>query len=117
MQRLLPTYRNTVVSVVLIAVAVLTYWPSTQALWVFWTNDNTAGAHGFLVAPIAAWLLYRARHRLAAVTAQPSQLAAVLLVLCSVAWLVFWRAGIQELHLLLLPVLMGLAVTTALGWG
>jgi EpsI family protein len=117
MQRLLPTYRNTVVSVVLIAVAVLTYWPSTQALWVFWTNDNTAGAHGFLVAPMAAWLLYRARHRLAAIAAQPSQLAAVLLVLCSVAWLVFWRAGIQELHLLLLPVLMGLAVTTALGWG
>jgi EpsI family protein len=108
--------RNTTLSAALIALAVLTYWPSTQALWVFWTNDNTAGAHGFIVAPLAAWLLFRARHELDTVAARPSRLAGVLLVLCSVAWLVFWRAGIQELHLLLLPVLMGLSVTTALGW-
>jgi EpsI family protein len=110
------TFRNTLLSAALSALAVLTYWPSTHALWTFWANDNTAGAHGFLVAPLAAWLLFRARHRLAAVQVRPARLAGVLLVLCSIAWLVFWRAGIQELHILLLPVLMGLAVTTALGW-
>jgi EpsI family protein len=100
----------------LIALAALTYWPSSRALWNFWTNDNTAGAHGFLVAPLAAWLLYRARYRLAAVPVQPSRFACVSLVIASVAWLVFWRAGIQELEILALPVLMGLSIYAALGW-
>jgi EpsI family protein len=116
MHQSLAAHRNILLTAVLIALAVLTYWPSTHALWAFWTNDNTAGAHGFLVAPLAAWLLFRARDRLETIRARPSWLAGALLVLCSIAWLVFWRASIQELHLLLLPVLMGLAVTTALGW-
>ena len=116
MHESLTAYRNTLLSAALIVLAVLTYWPSSHALWAFWTNDNTAGAHGFLVAPLAAWLLFRARHRLEAVEPRPSWLAGALLVLCSIASLVFWRAGIQELHLLLLPVLMGLAVSAALGW-
>ncbi len=107
--------RNDLLSAGLIALAALTYWPSSRALWDFWTNDNTAGAHGFLVAPLAVWLLYRARHRLSVVPARPSRFACVLLVASSVAWLVFWRAGIQELHILALPVLMGLAVYAAQG--
>jgi EpsI family protein len=108
--------RNLVLTAALLALAALTYWPSSQALWDFWSNDNTAGAHGFLVAPLAAWLLYRARHRLAAVAVRPSRAACVMLVVLSIAWLVFWRSGIQELHILSLPMLMGLSVWAALGW-
>lgn len=100
----------------LIALAALTYWPTCQALWDFWEDENTVGAHGFLVAPLAVWLLYRARHRLARVPIRPVPAAAVVLALWSIAWLVFWRAGIQELHILSLPVLMGLSVCAALGW-
>lgn len=116
MQESAPTLRNALLSARLIAIAVLAYWPSTVALWGYWTNDNYSGTHGFLVVPLAALLLYRARHRLAAVRVWPSRVACGLLLLCSIAWLVFWRAGIQELHLLLLPVLMGLAVFAALGF-
>jgi len=108
--------RNAMLTAGLLALAALTYWPSSQALWNFWSNDNTGGAHGFLVVPLAAWLLYRARYRLAAVPVRPSRFACLLLVISSVAWLVFWRAGIQELHILTLPVLMGLSVYAALGW-
>jgi EpsI family protein len=108
--------RNLVLTAALLALATLTYWPSSRALWDFWSSDNTAGAHGFLVAPLAAWLLYRARHRLAAVAVRPSRAACVMLVVWSVAWLVFWRSGIQELHVLSLPVLMALSVWAALGW-
>ena len=111
------TLRNMTLSVGLIATAVVVYWPSSLALWGFWTDDNHSGAHGPLVVALAAWLLFRARYRLAAVRVHPSLPAGGLLVLCSVAWLVFWRAGIQELHILLLPVLMGLGVFTALGFG
>jgi EpsI family protein len=116
MQESVPQPRNVQLIAGLLVLAALTYWPSLQALWEFWTNDNTAGAHGLLVAPLAAWLLYRARHRLALVPVRPSLGAGVMLVMASVAWLVFWRAGIQELEILALPVLMGLSVYAALGW-
>jgi len=107
---------NALSSAGLLAIAVLVYWPSSVALWDWWTNDNHAGAHGLLVVPLAAALLYRSRRRLDAIPAQPSGVACVLLLLCSLAWLVFWRAGIQELHLLLLPVLMGLVLCAVLGF-
>ncbi|MDB6091108.1 MAG: hypothetical protein JWN85_3892 [Gammaproteobacteria bacterium] len=116
MQESAATLRNALLSAGLIALAVLTYWPSTTALWEFWANPNTAGAHGFLVAPLSAWLLFRVRYRLATVQVRPSRLACGLLLVCSIGWLIFWRAGIQELHILLLPVLMGLSVFAALGW-
>ncbi|HEY6924416.1 MAG TPA: archaeosortase/exosortase family protein, partial [Steroidobacteraceae bacterium] len=115
MQQSHSTPGNMVLIAALLAAAALTYWPSSQGLWDFWSNDNTAGAHGFLVAALALWLLYRARHRLAAVEVRPSRAACVMLVLWSIAWLVFWRSGLQELHLLSLPVLMGLSVWAALG--
>jgi EpsI family protein len=108
--------RNTLASVGLIAAVVLVYWPSTAALWEYWRNDNHSGAHGLLVAPLSVWLLIRARDRLAACRPQPSVLACMALCAASIAWLVFWRAGIQELHLLLFPLLMGLAIVAALGW-
>jgi EpsI family protein len=116
MQDSVPSLRNAWLSAGLIAIAVLVYWPSPAALWGFWIDDNHGGTHGLIVAPLSAWLLYRARYQLAAVPTRPSWFAGVLLLLGSVCWLVFWRAGIQELHLLMLPVLMGLAVWTALGF-
>lgn len=108
--------RNTLASAGLIAAAVLVYWPSSAALWNYWRNDNHSGAHGLLVVALSAWLLFRARDRLTACRPQPSALACVALCATSISWLVFWRAGIQELHLLLLPVLMEVAICAALGW-
>jgi len=116
MQELPPTLRNSTLTVGLIVITLAIYWPSTLALWDFWTDDNHSGAHGPLVAVLALCLLFWARQRLGAVRVKPSAMAGALLIMCSLAWLVFWRAGIQELHILLLPVLMGLAVYTALGF-
>jgi EpsI family protein len=98
----------------LIAVAIAAYWPTCQALWDYWT-DLLFGGHGIFVAALAVWLLYRARDRiaLARVHSQPAVL--VPLVVCSIASLIFWRAGIQSLQLLLWPVLILLAVLAAFG--
>jgi len=116
MQESVPASRNALLTAWLIALAALTYWPSTVALGITGSTTITAARMDCWVAPLSVWLLYRARMRLAAIPIRPSWLAGTLLVACSIAWLVFWRAGIQELHLLLLPVLMGLAVYTALGF-
>ncbi|MGH8133662.1 MAG: exosortase C-terminal domain/associated protein EpsI, partial [Steroidobacteraceae bacterium] len=56
----------------------------------------------------------RARLDAVPVRAAPQALAAV--VLLSAAWLVFWRAGIQDLHLVALPMLIFSALFAVLGW-
>jgi EpsI family protein len=111
-----PAPRIALMSAGLILIAIVAYWPSVGALWGYWTDSNYGGTHGLLVAPLALWLLFRARHRLDAVTARPSPAAGVLLLLGSIAWFVFCRAGIQTLHILMFPVLMGLAVWAAFGF-
>jgi EpsI family protein len=108
--------RNAFLSAGLILAVALVYWPSSNALWGYWTDPNYGGSHGLLVVALAAWLWFRERHELARVPVRPSLASGVLLTLSTIAWFVFYRAGIQTLHILLLPVLMGLAIATALGF-
>lgn len=99
-----------------IAVAAL-YWPSSVALDGLWRSPTEETyTHGYLVLLISLWLIARSRGRLAATPAQPAPGALVVLALLSVLWLWAWRAAIQELHLLLLPLLLFAALVAALGW-
>jgi EpsI family protein len=98
----------------LIAAAIAAYWPTSRALWDYWT-DWLFGGHGVFVAALALWLLWRAKDRIAQAPPQSQPWVVVPLVLCSVAALIFWRAGIQSLQLLLWPLLIVLAVLAAFG--
>ena len=99
-----------------VAVALL-YWPSSKALVGFWTDTaDMAGTHGFLVLLIALGLIVRDRGRLAVVPIRPSVPAFCALVLLSAAWLWFYTAAIQDLHLLLLPMLLLTSIAGVLGW-
>lgn len=100
----------------LIAVALVAYWPSTAALSGFWEHQYLGG-HGPLVAAISLWLIVRARRELARSAAQPSAWGFAGLILCSVASVIFWRASIEELQMLLLPLILFFAVLAALGGG
>jgi exosortase len=98
----------------LIALAVAAYWPSSRALWDYWT-DWLFGGHGIFVAALALWLLLRARDRIGLAPVQSLPWVLVPLVACSLASLILWRAGIQSLQLLLWPVLILLGVLAAFG--
>ncbi len=99
-----------------LAVAVI-YWPTSQALARLWTNvARETYTHGFLILAISLWLVVRARHRLAAAPVQPVFGALVPLLLLSLLWVWAWRAAIQELHMMLLPVILFTAIVAALGW-
>jgi EpsI family protein len=98
----------------LLLTAVLAYWPTTAALWHYWTT-SWGGDQGLLVVGISAWLLYRRRYALGASPIRPALWSAPLLLLIGLASVVCWKAGIQDLHLLLLPLLMLLAILTAFG--
>jgi EpsI family protein len=100
---------------VLVIVALAAYWPASAGLWRYWIDQPSLGGHGTLVAALAVWLLIRSRSRIDAAATRPAPWALLLLIPCSIAALVFWRAGIQALYLWMLPVLIWLAVLAAFG--
>lgn len=112
-----PAPRSLVLVGVLIAITLLAYWPSTVALWSFWTSQSFLGGQGPLIATLSVWLLVRSRSVLEGTRIRPSVAGGAALLACSVASVIFWRSAIEELHLLLLPMLMFLAVLAALGRG
>lgn len=92
-------------------------WPTTATLIVAWEDSSvTSYTHGYLVVALSIWLLWRERHRLRATPARLTLSASVPLALVSVFWLVCVRAGIQTAHQFLLPIIVWLAICTALGW-
>lgn len=91
-------------------------WPTAESLIAEWEDtDKTTYTHGYLIAAICLWLVFRERRSLRNSPIAPSVKAAIGLFIASIAWLVAVRAGIQTLHQLLLPVLLWLAVFAALG--
>jgi len=72
--------------------------------------------HGYLVLAVCVWLVIRARHRIAAEHVRPMPVVCAALLSCAVMWLMFWRASLQDPHLLMLPVLVWLAMLAAFGW-
>jgi len=111
-----PALTNALLCAVLIALVAVVYWPTSSALWVYWTDSEGEGTHGTLVALISAWLLYRNRHVLNETPAKPTLWLLFPLFIMNVAWLVFWRAHIPALHIILFPALIMLGVAAALGW-
>jgi EpsI family protein len=96
----------------MIVVWIIAYWPTSRALWGYWIF---LGSQGVLVCALTIWLLWRARFRVAAAAVRPRLWALVPLVLCSMALLIFWKAGVQALELLLLPAVLLLGVFAAFG--
>ena len=95
------------------------YWPSSRALNTLWTSpaQEEAFTHGYLILLICLWLTARARKPLAAAPVQGmTPRALVLLLALSGLWLWAWRAAIQELHVMLLPLILLSAIAAALGW-
>lgn len=102
----------------LIAVAAFfLLWPTASSLISEWRDEanNTTYTHGFLIAGVCLWLLYRSGRDAAAVRSSPSFLAWGALIASALVWLVAVRAGIQTIHQMLLPVLIWLAIWAALG--
>ena len=100
----------------LVAVATLACWPSATTLFTQWTDgQNPSVSHGSLIALICVGLIVRARHDIARSDARASLPGFVALVGCSVAWLIFWRASLSDLHMLLYPALIWLAILAAFG--
>lgn len=95
---LLVLYRNTVIGMVSI-----------------WERSDTY-AHGFMVLPIALWLVWRQRHRVAGLVPQPSIVAVLLMLGAAALWLLGDLVAVNAATQLALTMLLVLAVPAVLGW-
>jgi exosortase/archaeosortase family protein len=94
----------------LAVVVAAVYWPSSQVLAKQWADfANITFTHGWLILAVSLYLIFRARRAIDAAPARPSALALIVLAVCSFAWLVCYRASIQDLHITLQPALFWLA--------
>jgi exosortase len=94
----------------------LAYWPSAVVLLGQWSDFvNITYTHGWLVLAVCAVLVVHSRREIAAAPAAPFPAAMAALLAVSFAWLVCYRASIQDLHITIFPLLFWLAVTAAFG--
>lgn len=77
------------------AVLIGAFWETVSAAVGVWANSATYN-HGFLVAPISAWLIRTRRDRLAGLAPRPFPPGLILFPVFGAAWLVARAAGIME---------------------
>lgn len=110
--------RATALSAVLAAglcLAILAlYLPTVAAMVTTWMNSETF-THGFLIAPISLWLVWRDRSRLAGLPVAPCYPALVLVLGASLLWLLAHLVRVQVVQQLALVALLIAALWTLLG--
>jgi exosortase len=95
----------------------LVYWPSTAVLGAQWSDfTNITYTHGWLILVVCVALVIGSRRDIASAPAGPWPLALAALVLCILAWLVCYRASIQDLHITIFPAIFWLAAASSFGW-
>jgi exosortase len=93
------------------------YWPSPLVYIQEWSNvSNTTFTHGWLILAIGVGLVWRSRRAIEAAPIRACPRALVVLLVCSLVWLVAYRASIEDLHITIFPALFWLAALAALGW-
>ncbi len=107
--------------VVLLAATLALFYDTASAMVMIWLRSDTF-THGFLVPPIVIWLVWRKRQTLAYYNPQPSRWAWLLLAGASFAWLLgdlvavnaLTQLALVSMLVLLVPAVLGLAVTRAI---
>ncbi|MBS7812049.1 exosortase A [Roseococcus pinisoli] len=91
------------------------FWPEVAAAVSTWDRSSAYG-HCWLILPIAAWLAWSRRHRLAGLSPEPLPLAGLLAIGGAAAWFVAERLGIMEGRQFAALGLVWVLVLATLGW-
>ena len=79
-----------------------------------WMRSDTF-AHGFLILPIALWLVWDRRDRLRLVNSMPAAWIAVLLIPPGFAWLLAWLVDVLVVQQLALVAMLVVGIWAILG--
>jgi exosortase A len=90
------------------------YWETAQSMVAIWIRSETF-AHGFLIVPIAAWIVWRERHTIAALNPRPNFFVLPLLAAAGFGWLIGHVAGTGVLQQFGLVIMIQLLAWTILG--
>jgi exosortase A len=101
---------------IVVALAVLALWPAPQGLFELWMDSDRPYSHGLLVAPIAAFLVWRASQAQGRLPAEPSVTALVLFVGATAVWLLGLAADVLVVQQILFPPLLLLGAASVFGW-
>ncbi|MFT7401509.1 MAG: exosortase, partial [Hydrogenophaga sp.] len=91
------------------------YHQTAAGMVAIWSRSDTY-AHGFVVPLISLWLIWRIRHRLAALAPQPAPLAWLLMLGAAGLWLAGDLVAVNSVTQFALVALLVLAVPAVLGW-
>jgi exosortase A len=104
-------YRCAAVALLLVLVV---HFATAGAIVGVWLRSATF-AHGFMIPPIALWLVWRQRERLAAVPCRPSPLALLALGATGALWLLSTVANVQVVQQYCLIPMLAATVAAVLG--
>lgn len=111
-----PAWRPAALALLLgLAALLAVFWDEAAAAVRVW-ETSTAYNHCWLIAPIAAWLAWQRRHRLAEIAPRPEPALALLAIPPALAWLVAERLGIMEGRQLTAWALIQVFVLAVIGW-
>lgn len=97
----------------LAAICVL-YLDTARSIVAIWNSSETY-AHGYLILPLALWLVWQRRAMLAAVPLRPYWPGLALLLACVAAWLLAVLADVQVVRQYAFVALLPIAVLVVLG--
>lgn len=93
----------------------LVYLDTAAGIVGIWARSDTF-AHGFLVLPISAWLVWRGRDRLAVLQPRPAWPWMLPLLAAAALWLLGELVAVNALTQFALVAMLVLAVPLVLGW-
>ena len=107
--------------VAVLALIVAAYFDTAAGMVAIWARSETF-AHGFVVAPISLWLIWRIRDRLRLLEPQPSWLALPLIAAAGFGWLLGNVGAVNALSqfafvsmlVLAAPAVLGVRITRAM---
>ncbi|HQT30390.1 MAG TPA: exosortase A [Thiobacillus sp.] len=101
------------VGVLLLLIAV--FWPTFYSMAAVWERSETF-AHGYLIFPISAWLVWRMRDELAQLQPQPDLRGLLVMALAGLGWLLADAGSVNVAAQFAFITLLIAAVWTLLGW-
>jgi exosortase A len=101
------------IALVLLLIAV--FWPTFYSMAEVWERSETF-AHGYLIFPISAWLIWRMRDELTGLQPQPDLRGLLVLAAAGLGWLLADAGSVNVAAQAAFIAMLVAAVWTLLGW-
>ncbi len=103
------------ISITGVVILLLAYYVTSASTVAIWSRSETF-AHGFLIFPISAYLIWSRRHQIAAFAPEPDLRGLFVLALLGLGWLAADLARVLVVQQLALVAMIPALVFTLLGW-